>query len=109
MISRTISRQASAEKCRRFRFAFADVQRLAASAKRREAVAEHVEAWMGAAIVAEQRHGSECLVTVETGRPVSVAVAERFCRECPHYIRHSFVAIAAAVKPRQAATSRPEA
>jgi hypothetical protein len=106
MSSRTISRQASAEKCRRFRFAFADVQRLAASAKRREAVAEHVEAWMGAAIVAEQRHGSECLVTVETGRPVPVAVAERFCRECPHYVRDTFAAAGSISEPEGSARRR---
>jgi hypothetical protein len=109
MTSSTISRQASATKCRRFRFAFADASKPAVSARRTAAVAEHVEAWMNAAIIAEQRLGSECLVTVEVGRPVPVAVAERFSRECPHYVRYSFSAIAAATRPKQATITRPEA
>jgi hypothetical protein len=106
MTSSTISRQASAPQCRRFRFAFADASKPAASARRTAAVADHVETWMNAAVIAEQRLGSECLVTVETGRPVPVAVAERFCRECPHYVRGTFAAAGSIRAPEGSAKQR---
>ena len=95
MTYRTSKRASPAEACRlvrQFRFAFSDAWKLAASNKRREAVAEHFSDWMSARIVAEQRCGVECLVTVEVRRPVAAALAEEYCRECPHYVRHSFAA-----------------
>jgi hypothetical protein len=92
MASSTTARRSAAPACRRFRFAFADARRRDVAAKRTAAVAEYVDAWLDAAIVDERRLGSECLVTVEVGRPVPVDAVERFCRECPYYVRHSFSA-----------------
>jgi hypothetical protein len=90
MPSITSKRKPAADACRRFRFVFADSPRKSVSAKRVAAVAEYVESWMDAGIIAACQAGGECLVTVEIGRPVPVAVAERFCRECPHYVRDTF-------------------
>jgi len=87
------------KQCRGFRFAFADSKRRDISSKRTAAVAEYVQAWLSASIVAERRLGSECLVTVALPRPVPSAVAERFCRECPHYIRDTFAPMAAEARP----------
>lgn len=81
---------AAGRTTRRFRFVFADSRRRDTSTKRREAVHEHVTSWAGARIVREERHGTECVVIVETARPVPVAVAEKFVRECPHYVRDTF-------------------
>ena len=90
MPSITSNRKPSAAACRRFRFVFSDSPKKAVSAKRAAAVAEYVEAWLDASIVAACQAKGECMVTVEIGRPVPAAVAERFCRECPHYVRDTF-------------------
>lgn len=88
-------------KCQRFRLAFADSRRYDTSAKRREAVADHIGGWLSGSIVAEHRCGSECLLTIEIARPVPVAAAERFARECPHYIRDTFAAVGASAVMRR--------
>ena len=90
MPSITSNRKPATARCRRFRFVFSDSPKKTVSAKRVAAVAEYVESWLDASIVTACRAGGECLVTVEIGRPVPVAVAERFCRECPHYVRDTF-------------------
>lgn len=92
MPSITSNRKPSAAACRRFRFVFSDSPKKAVSAKRVAAVAEYIEAWLDASIVAACQAKGECMVTVEIGRPVPAAVAERFCRECPHYVRDTFAA-----------------
>lgn len=99
MPSSTISRKGTAPSCRRFHFAFDNGKRRPVMLTRHQAVAEYVESWLDATIVAERTCGTECRVTVEIGRPVPVPAAERFCRECPHYIRDTFAAIAATPPP----------
>lgn len=90
MPSRPKKPLADGSACRRFRFAFADAKRGDGMAKRRAAIAQYFDEWGLATIVAERSCGSECVVTVELRKAVPSAVAERFCRECPHYIRDTF-------------------
>ena len=61
-----------------------------ASVKRHTEVADYIEGWAGARNVAEQRCGTEVIVHVEAARPVPLVVAEKFIRECPHYVRDTF-------------------
>lgn len=77
---------------RRLRFVIADAQRQSASVKRREAVADYVEGWMGARIVGERQCGTEVIVYVELAREVPAKVAAQFIRDCPHYVRDTFAA-----------------
>jgi hypothetical protein len=79
----------------RFTFAFQDSPRREGQAKRREAIAEYVEGWAGAEIVAERRERDtlRCYVTFTTARAVAVEVAEEFIRECPHVVRGTFTGL----------------
>lgn len=81
---------AAAHRVRRFWFVIADSPRCEVSAKRREAVAEYLSAWAGAAIVAEQRDRGRCWVWLRLRRPASIASTREFLKECPHYTPRSF-------------------
>jgi hypothetical protein len=94
---------------RRFHFAFTDAKQLDACRKRREAIADYVASWLDGTIVAERREGLRCTVTVEVARPASVAAAEQFCREAPHYLPRSFAAASGyAAAPRKPTLSISE-
>jgi len=90
--SNSTSPTAAGRMTRRLRFVIADVQRQSASIKRREAVADYIEGWMGARIVGERQCGTEVIVYVELVRPVPAKVAAQFIRDCPHYVRDTFAA-----------------
>lgn len=90
LTSRAARPTAAVRMVRRLRFVIADAARRSASVKRRNEVADYIEGWAGARIVAERRCGTEVIVIVEAARPVPLAVAEKFIRECPHYVRDTF-------------------
>lgn len=73
-----------------FRFAFSEPRGARDQAERREAVAEYLAAWAGAAIVAEQRERGRCWVWLRLRRPASIASTREFLKECPHYTPRSF-------------------
>ncbi len=87
---------AAGDTARRFRFAFQDSLRREVQAKRRQAIADYLDGWAGAEIVAEHREGDTLpvWVTFTTCRPVDVSVAEAFARECPHCVAGTFSAVA---------------
>jgi hypothetical protein len=58
--------------------------------RRRERVAAYVESWLDARIVSELYGPRRCYLVVALPRAVSLAAAEAFARECPHYVRGSF-------------------
>ncbi len=77
--------------CRRFRFVFglghgADTRRR----RRRADVAEYLDGWVPLRVIAEQITGKQCYVWVELSRPVEVAAAAGYAKECPGYVRRSF-------------------
>lgn len=76
---------------RRFTFAFNDALRRDTQEKRRRAVADFLEEWAGAQIVAERvdRHTMRCHVVMTTARAVPVQTAEQFIAECPHVVKGS--------------------
>lgn len=84
---------AAARHVRRFRFVIADSHRRDVSAKRREAVADYVAEWPGAAIIGESQHGTETIVRVELPHPAAVATVEAFVQECPHYVADTFAGL----------------
>jgi hypothetical protein len=92
---RVPSPTAAGATARRFTFAFQDSPRREGQAKRREAIAEYVEGWAGAEIVAERRERDtlRCYVTFTTARAVAVEVAVEFIRECPHVVRGTFTGL----------------
>jgi hypothetical protein len=77
---------------RRFRFAFRDSSRREVQANRREAIATHLDGWVGCEIVSEHREFDtlRCWVTFTTTRRVPVEVAAAFVKECPHATRGTF-------------------
>jgi hypothetical protein len=80
---------------RRFRFAFRDSSRREVQASRREAIATHLDGWVGCEIVTEHRPPGtmQCWVTFTTARRVPVEVAAAFVRDCPHVVRGTFAAV----------------
>lgn len=83
---------AAGATARRFRFAFNDSPRREVQAKRRAAIAEHLDGWAGAEIVGEEREPGtlRVWVTFTTARLVPVKVAAAFVKECPHVTRGTF-------------------
>jgi len=92
--SRAPRSTAAGDKARRFTFAFQDSPRRDVQAKRRLAIAEYLDGWAGAEIVAErlERDTLRVWVTFTTARAVPVEIAEQFVRECPHVVRGTFAA-----------------
>jgi hypothetical protein len=92
--SRAPRSTAAGDKARRFTFAFLDSSRREVQAKRRQAIAEHLEGWAGAEIVAErlERDTLRVWVVFTAARAVPVEVAEQFVGECPHVVRGTFAA-----------------
>lgn len=88
-----IAGPAAARTARVFRFAFSDPRTAKDRSQRREAVAEYLSAWAGAAIVAEQREGSRCWVWLRLVRPASIKGTRQFLSECPHYVPRSMRAV----------------
>lgn len=85
-----IAGPAAVRTARVFRFAFSEPRTAKDSRQRREAVADHLAAWEGAVIVAEQREGGRCWLWLRLARPADVAGTREFLEECPHYVPRSF-------------------
>jgi hypothetical protein len=76
---------------RRFAFRIWDGQSNKTQAKRRKEVFAYVDEWLDSAeIVDEWPDGKTRWLVVALGAEVSVAMAERFAKACPLYVRASF-------------------
>jgi len=89
--SRVPSPTAAGVTARRFTFAINDALRRDTQEKRRRAVADYLDGWAGAAIVAERvdRHTQRCHVTFTTARAMPVKVVQQFLADCPHVVKGS--------------------
>ncbi len=83
------------DTARQFTFAFQDGVRRDVRTSRRKAIANYIDTWAGADVVAERREMDtlRCWVTFTTARPVRIEVAEQFVSECPHYVRGTLAAV----------------
>jgi hypothetical protein len=75
---------------RRFRFQFAAPNCRKARARRRLAVADHLDGWVPLRILAQHIEGKRCWLWVETSRTVAAAAADDYVRGCPGYVAKSF-------------------
>ena len=95
--SRVPSPTAAAGTARRFTFAFTDSIRRAMQEQRRRAVADYIDGWADAVIVAErlERSAMQCHVTFTTRRAMPVRIVEQFIADCSHVVRGTVEAVGA--------------
>jgi len=87
----TSDKPAAERMLRRFAFRMWDGQSNKTQAKRRKEVFAYVDEWLDSAeIVDEWPDGQTRWLVVSMGAEVSVAMAERFAKACPFYVRASF-------------------